>query len=348
MNNAKPSPSSLHNSKPLKKKDIARKAKNKAKADRRIRRNPVEVKSPQPVKNIKDNSKPLRKNDIAREAKNETKVDKRIRRNPVEVESPQPVEKIVEEEVMYDFLLKYLMTEDDLVQNGFPRPCPSMAGKAVMKMKKEQSSRDPSRRICQRCGKPFVVLEDGVYQTKEECVYHAGKLFGKKGQQIRSYSCCQGDAGSPGCCVGQVHVSDEMHDTEGFMTTICYTTRGLELTRITVVNWNLEVVYDTFSGVTAELLRGVTTTIREVQAVLLSMIHKDTILVGHSLESDLKATKRALRNLMADHLKKIIQDSVEGHDSFEDAKACLELMRWKVKEDMKKTTRHKTPRLSVG
>ena len=46
-----------------------------------------------------------------------------------------------------------------------------------------------------------------------------------------------------------------------------------------------------FSGVTAELLRGVTTTIREVQAVLLSMIHKDTILVGHSLESDLKATK---------------------------------------------------------
>lgn len=43
---------------------------------------------------------------------------------------------------MYDFLLKYLMTEDDLVQNGFPRPCPSMAGKAVMKMKKEQSSRD--------------------------------------------------------------------------------------------------------------------------------------------------------------------------------------------------------------
>lgn len=402
MNNAKPSPSSLHNSKPLKKKDIARKAKNKAKADRRIRRNPVEVKSPQPVKKIKDNSKPLRKNDIAREAKNKTKVDKRIRRNPVEVESPQPVEKIVEEEVMYDFLLKYLMTEDDLVQNGFPRPCPSMAGKAVMKMKKEQSSRDPSRRICQRCGKPFVVLEDGVYQTKEECVYHAGKLFGKKGQQIRSYSCCQGDAGSPGCCVGQVHVSDEMHDTEGFMTTIvspladqrkkifsmdcemCYTTRGLELTRITVVNWNLEVVYDTFvmpersivdyntrfSGVTAELLRGVTTTIREVQAVLLSMIHKDTILVGHSLESDLKATKlihskvvdtsvvfphrlgapykRALRNLMADHLKKIIQDSVEGHDSFEDAKACLELMRWKVKEDMKKTTRHKTPRLSVG
>ena len=46
-----------------------------------------------------------------------------------------------------------------------------------------------------------------------------------------------------------------------------------------------------FSGVTEESLLGVSTTIREVQAVLLSMIHKDTILVGHSLESDLKATK---------------------------------------------------------
>ncbi len=46
-----------------------------------------------------------------------------------------------------------------------------------------------------------------------------------------------------------------------------------------------------FSGVTEESLHGVTTTIHEVQAVLLSMIHRDTILVGHSLESDLKATK---------------------------------------------------------
>ena len=50
-------------------------------------------------------------------------------------------------------------------------------------------------------------------------------------------------------------------------------------------------VHFRFSGVTEESLRGVTTTIHEVQAVLLSMIHRDTILVGHSLESDLKATK---------------------------------------------------------
>lgn len=52
MNSSKPSPSSSRNSKPLKKNDVARKAKNKTKVGKRIRRNPVEVKSPQPVKKV--------------------------------------------------------------------------------------------------------------------------------------------------------------------------------------------------------------------------------------------------------------------------------------------------------
>ncbi|KAL9950803.1 hypothetical protein ACROYT_G043365 [Oculina patagonica] len=324
-------------------------------------------------------------------------------KSPVKQDKPAlPATDQLTEEVMYDFLSKYLMSEDDLVENGYPRPCPTSPGKAVIKTRKEQPSKDSLRRICCRCGKPFRVLGDGNYLTREECVYHAGKLFRKRGEPITNYSCCQGDAGSPGCCVGKVHVSDNVYNTDGFMTTIvspltdqrkkifsmdcemCYTTAGLELTRITVVNWNLEQVYDSFvvperpimdyntrfSGVTEESLRGVTTNIHEVQAVLLSMIHRDTILVGHSLESDLKATKlihskvvdtsvvfphrlgppykRALRNLMAEHLKKIIQDSVDGHDSHEDAAACLELMRWRVKEDMKKTARHRSPCLSLS
>lgn len=40
---------------------------------------------------------------------------------------------------MYDFLSKYLMSEDDLVQNGYPRPCPTAPGRAVFKTKKEPS-----------------------------------------------------------------------------------------------------------------------------------------------------------------------------------------------------------------
>ena len=46
-----------------------------------------------------------------------------------------------------------------------------------------------------------------------------------------------------------------------------------------------------FSGVTESDLKNVTTTLRDVQAVLLSMFSSETILCGHSLDSDLKALK---------------------------------------------------------
>ena len=46
-----------------------------------------------------------------------------------------------------------------------------------------------------------------------------------------------------------------------------------------------------FSGITKELMKGVNTTLQEVQAVLLSMFSAKTILIGHSLESDLMSVK---------------------------------------------------------
>lgn len=84
-----------------------------------------------------------------------------------------------------------------------------------------------------------------------------------------------------------------------------YTTYGLELTRVTVVDTDVHVVYDTFvkpdneivdyntrfSGVTEADLADTSVTLRDVQAVLLSMFSADTILIGHSLESDLLALK---------------------------------------------------------
>lgn len=76
-----------------------------------------------------------------------------------------------------------------------------------------------------------------------------------------------------------------------------------------------------------------TRTLRDVQAVLMSMFHAKTVLVGHSLESDLKALKlihdvvvdtsvlfphkmgppkkRALKTLCIEHLKRIIQENGE-------------------------------------
>lgn len=86
-----------------------------------------------------------------------------------------------------------------------------------------------------------------------------------------------------------------------------------------------------FSGITEEMLRKTTTTLYNVQAVLLSMFNAETILIGHSLESDFKALKlihdvvvdtsvlyphkmgppkkRALKTLCIENLKKIIQEN---------------------------------------
>ncbi|QQP41660.1 REX1_ RNA exonuclease 1 -like protein (Silurana) [Caligus rogercresseyi] len=118
---------------------------------------------------------------------------------------------------------------------------------------------------------------------------------------------------------------------------MCYTTHGNELTRVTVVNYEGETVYEAlvkpsrdvidyntrFSGISPKDLENVSTSIRDVQAVLLSMISSETILIGHSLESDLKALKASL-------------NEIGGHDSAEDALAALDLMKVKVKSDVKK------------
>ncbi|XP_030365358.1 RNA exonuclease 1 homolog isoform X1 [Strigops habroptila] len=294
---------------------------------------------------------------------------------------------------LYRRLKEYLMTEEQLKENGYPMPHPEKPGRAVLFTADEKKTTDSSCRICCRCGTEYMVSASGTCIRKEECVHHWGRLRKQRvpGGWETHYSCCSGAVGSPGCQVAKQHVHDGRKESlDGFVKTfeklpttdgypgiyaldceMCYTKQGLELTRVTVINSDLKVVYDTFvkpdtkvvdyntrfSGVTEEDLENTSITLRDVQAVLLNMFSADTILIGHSLESDLFALKlihgtvvdtaivfphrlglpykRALRTLMADYLKRIIQDNVEGHDSSEDARACMELMVWKIKEDAK-------------
>lgn len=147
---------------------------------------------------------------------------------------------------------------------------------------------------------------------------------------------------------------------------MCYTKQGLELTKASLVDNRGKVLFDSlvlplsnitdyntkFSGITPEMMAGVTTTLEDVQREVLKIVSADTILIGHSLESDLTALKvvhkkvldtallyrhprgplfkPALRILASQFLERKIQCQGVGHDSIEDARAAMDLALLKI------------------
>mmetsp|Transcript_8916 Transcript_8916/g.11819 ORF Transcript_8916/g.11819 Transcript_8916/m.11819 type:complete len:668 (+) Transcript_8916:160-2163(+) len=145
------------------------------------------------------------------------------------------------------------------------------------------------------------------------------------------------------------------------------TKEGLELARVTVVSAEKEVLLDSyvkprnpivdyhtqFSGITKETLAHVDTRLEQVQVAMLRLIPSTSIIVGHSLENDLKVLKLlhfrcidtsilyphprgpparcALRVLSKKFLRRTIQNSSTGHNSIVDATAALDLALLKIK-----------------
>jgi hypothetical protein len=86
---------------------------------------------------------------------------------------------------------------------------------------------------------------------------------------------------------------------------MCETVQGVEVTRVTVINHENIVILDllvkpdspivnyrtAYSGMTSQLLENVSTRLIQVQVLLLRLIVKNTIMIGHSLENDLKSLK---------------------------------------------------------
>ncbi|XP_059167072.1 putative exonuclease GOR [Physella acuta] len=283
---------------------------------------------------------------------------------------------------LYDRLSKYILTEEQLRSNGYPRPSTDGSSKAMIYKKdnidiplKENAS------ACRRCGKIYCVAVDGSPAIQEKCRYHFGNAH-KQGGSVARYACCGEKVGRQGCQVADHHVhARNKANMNGYVKTLpgfdhhiysidcemIYTKAGLELAQVTVIDEDCKTVYESlvkpdadiidyntrFSGITAADMKDVTTTLHDVQAVMLSMISDKTILVGHSLESDLVALKlihstvvdtslvfphprglpykRALRNLVEEKLQKRIQTHTGGHDSKEDAVACMQLILYKVK-----------------
>ncbi|KAM8720352.1 hypothetical protein ACLKA7_006403 [Drosophila subpalustris] len=253
---------------------------------------------------------------------------------------------------------------------------------------------------CVRCKRDFLVDElSGQYLTREECSYHWGKYHRcyDGNAWISRWTCCSAsDESAAGCTRHELHVwtgsvvgvngpySDFVHTRPknnnnhnrnhravyALDCEMSYTGRGLDVTKVSLVALNGQLVYEhyvrpdadivdyntRYSGVTAKDLKssGVKT-LAEVQRDLLELIDADTILIGHGLDNDLRALRlvhntlidtsiafphssgfpyrRALRHLTKTHLNREIQsgDGATGHSSFEDSRACMELMLWRVR-----------------
>ncbi|KAF2147694.1 hypothetical protein K461DRAFT_263212 [Myriangium duriaei CBS 260.36] len=141
------------------------------------------------------------------------------------------------------------------------------------------------------------------------------------------------------------------------------------LARISIIDWDGNVVLDElvkptdpikdyltpYSGITKEMMDTATLTLADIQSRLRILLTPQTIIAGHSLDSDLRAVKisypfivdtsllyphpkgppqkSSLKWLTQKYLsREIQQSSTLGHDSIEDAKACLDLIKQKCEK----------------
>ncbi|KAF9910065.1 RNA exonuclease 3 [Linnemannia zychae] len=169
---------------------------------------------------------------------------------------------------------------------------------------------------------------------------------------------------TPKECLG----SKKPHSIVAMDCEMCYTTGGFELIRISVVDKLGKVIMDElvkpghpvldmnsrFSGITS--LENAKLDLEQARGKFLELINRDTIIVGQSLENDFKVLRLvhtrvidtamlyphpqaylnyrySLQKLAKMHLSINIQESETGHDSFEDAKTCLDLVRIKMEKE---------------
>ena len=148
---------------------------------------------------------------------------------------------------------------------------------------------------------------------------------------------------------------------------MCVTTANIpELTRVSIVDEQLNVVYDTlvkpdnkiidyvtrYSGITEDMLKDVTTKLSDVQRFIQEQLPSDAILVGQSLNSDMDALKMMhpyiidtsvifnmtgirrkktkLKKLAEYYLNEQIQNKKSGHCSTQDSQACMKLVKLKL------------------
>lgn len=200
---------------------------------------------------------------------------------------------------------------------------------------------------CQRCRKKFSPTSYYHLAEPEKCQYHEGRRMRIQNQRVNS--CCQHLVGDPGCLIAERHVycriprPDEVVNVNlwdsrkshlplvAIDAEMIYTTAGSEIARLSAVQWDLQVIFDVlispttavvdyntrFSGISAESyvepgkLQIISFDFLQ-NSLIPEYIGPDTILVGHSLENDL----RVLKVLIISFCSTFIVDIIEAHNRY--------------------------------
>ncbi|XP_076814235.1 putative exonuclease GOR [Clavelina lepadiformis] len=261
--------------------------------------------------------------------------------------------------LFYEKAQRLMLTDLQLHLNNFPRS--SDQDEFCELRGQSHQINNKSSKTCYRCKRNFV-MTNGQFERLNDCCPNAGRNSNAGKNHVHRDNFAD--------CSGYIRLTEKNDSLPVVYAVDCemgYTVNGLELTRVSVVDRDCSLVYDSFvqpngrivdyntkwSGIEEWHLRGVTTTLKDVQAEFKKRFSSKTIFLGHSLDSDFKALriihdnvidtsvlyphrrgppyKRALRNLASDHLGIVIQDGgARGHDSHEDASACVKLLKRKL------------------
>ncbi|KAI8822636.1 uncharacterized protein EV422DRAFT_408032 [Fimicolochytrium jonesii] len=305
-------------------------------------------------------------------------------------------------------LEKLMASEDQLRLMGYPFPAEQRTETPPGNGSKGENLADPDRKRCSRCGKNFVPKWPLEHLEWEECNYHWGfkRVVVQSGVKEAIWSCCQSPVHLQGACTKGPHVFAEddtaqldaripfqtlpenSPDSKKVVALDCemsYTVGGMELTRVTVVDYGGESLLDElvrtkfpvldlntkWSGVTS--LDDAKYDLAGIQVELGKIMDRNTIMIGHGLENDLNAMRvrtwsvcmvvassrqlnalvshlqlyhskvidtaalyphpeglpkrRPLRLVTQKVLGRFIQQGTQGHDSKEDAKACIDIVK---------------------
>ncbi|XP_075218082.1 putative exonuclease GOR [Lycorma delicatula] len=285
----------------------------------------------------------------------------------------------------YKCVLNYTMSKTQMMRSGIPMP--------GMKVKPSREIRNSSFRNtfkCLRCCnelKNFRFNMDGNFnrrwwRSRVKGSRYYGNFWNIPKSDIRScYQNCHRisevrrqfkesgykNTSSKLYRNWETTLPEEVYRVYAVDCEMCVTAMGMELTRVSVVDDNLNVVYDTLvrpqtrvtddckriSGIRLHDLEKCKTTLHDVQRTLLSMVNEKTILIGHDIGNDLRALKLyhktvvdtslvfphscndpgrkySLEALAKTYLNKVIRrNGAKYHDSTEDARICMELIKLK-------------------